>query len=80
MASKGKRDPCALLERVVSLEDKKNLKQHFTNKQVEKMTRDQQLDHCSLLAKRNLAVKLWDGLNSDQIRRQVSPLMNPAFM
>lgn len=79
MASKGKHDPSAPLERVISLEDKKNLKSHFTNKEVEKMSRDQQLDHCSLLAKRNLAVKLWDGLNSEQIRRQVSPLTNPAI-
>jgi hypothetical protein len=80
MASKGKRPPSAPLLRVISDADKNKLKSHFTNKQVEIMTREQQLDHCSLLADRNLEVKLWDGLNSDQIKRQVSPLTNPAFI
>jgi hypothetical protein len=76
MASKGKRDPKAPLERVITDLDKFNLKLHFINKQVEEMSRDEQLDHCSFLAKRDLDVKLWDGLNSDQIRRQVSFLIN----
>jgi hypothetical protein len=49
------------------------LKKHFENKHPELMDRDDQLDHCSNIADRTLEPKSpWDGLNSEQIRRQVS--------
>lgn len=75
MASKQKRNPVAPLQRVISESDKINLKMHFTNKKVELMTRDEQLDHCCYLAELDLKPNLWNGLNSDQIKRQVSLLM-----